>query len=66
MENDDGEIFVTKSTDKGTTFIDAKNLSNNYGVSECPSIAISGNNRYLVWEDLTPGNHEILFSKIML
>jgi predicted RNA-binding protein with PIN domain len=66
MENDDGEIFITKSTDKGTTFIDAKNLSNNNGVSECPSIAISGNNRYLVWEDLTPGNHEILFSRIIL
>jgi predicted RNA-binding protein with PIN domain len=61
-----GDIFMTKSTDKGTTFIDAKNLSNNNGVSECPSIAISGNNRYLVWEDLTPGNHEILFSRIML
>jgi hypothetical protein len=39
------------------------NLSNNKDVSECPSIAISGDNIYVVWEDLTPGNHEILYTK---
>jgi hypothetical protein len=39
------------------------NLSNNKGRSECPSIAISGDNIYVVWEDLTPGNHEILYTK---
>jgi len=39
------------------------NLSNNTGISECPSIAISKNYMYIVWEDFTPGNHEILFTK---
>ena len=39
------------------------NLSNNTGISECPSIAISKNYMYKVWEDFTPGNHEILFTK---
>jgi hypothetical protein len=39
------------------------NLSNNAGISECPSIAISKNYIYVVWEDFTPGNHEILFIK---
>ena len=38
------------------------NLSNNTGISECPSIAIS-NHIYIVWEDITPGNHEILFTR---
>jgi hypothetical protein len=39
------------------------NLSNNSGISECPSIAISNNNIYVILEDFTPGNHEILFTK---
>ena len=39
------------------------NLSNNEGISECPSIAMAGGNIYVVWEDLTPGNHEMLFAK---
>lgn len=39
------------------------NLSRNPGISECPSIAIAGNNLYVVWEDLTPGNHEILLAR---
>lgn len=39
------------------------NLSKNEGISECPSIAIAGDHIYVVWEDLTPGNHEVLFAK---
>ena len=39
------------------------NLSKNVGISECPSIAVAGDNIYVVWEDLTPGNHEVLFAK---
>jgi hypothetical protein len=37
------------------------NLSNNSGTSECPSISISGNNIFVVWEDSSAGNHEIYF-----
>ena len=39
------------------------NLSNNPKISECPSIAMAGDNIYVVWEDMTPGNHEILYAK---
>lgn len=39
------------------------NLSKNPKISECPSIAMAGDNIYVVWEDLTPGNHEVLFAK---
>jgi hypothetical protein len=39
------------------------NLSNNAKVSECSSIAITNNNIYVVWEDMSPGNHEILYAK---
>ena len=39
------------------------NLSNNTGISKCPSSAISKNHIYIVWEDITPGNHEILFTR---
>ncbi|HET8858195.1 MAG TPA: sialidase family protein [Nitrososphaeraceae archaeon] len=40
------------------------NLSNNTSFSECPSIAISNNNVYIIWEDFISGNHEILFANI--
>ena len=40
------------------------NLSNNTSFSECPSIAISNNNVYVIWEDFISGNHEILFANI--
>jgi hypothetical protein len=39
------------------------NLSKNVKISECPSIAMAGDNIYVVWEDLTPGNHEVLYAK---
>jgi hypothetical protein len=38
-------------------------LSNNAGDSADPAIAVSGNNVYIVWEDNTPGNFEILLRK---
>lgn len=41
------------------------NLSQNEKISECPSIAISGDKIFVVWEDLSPGNHEILYAKGM-
>ncbi|MFL6489842.1 MAG: sialidase family protein [Nitrososphaera sp.] len=39
------------------------NLSNNAKASECSSIALTNNNVYVVWEDMSPGNHEILYTK---
>jgi hypothetical protein len=58
------DILLKQSKDRGNTFTDAiENLSNNKGISECPSIAVSNNNVYVVWEDDTTGNHEIFFTR---
>ena len=58
------EILIKKSTDGGDSFTNTStNISNNMGTSECPSIAISKNIIYTMWEDDTPGNHEIYFSR---
>jgi hypothetical protein len=61
---DNQEILIKKSTDSGNTFTyTSTNISNNKGTSECPSIVISKNIIYAIWEDDTPGNHEIYFSR---
>ena len=52
------EILLLEMTGNNSTKV--LNLSNNPKISECPSIAIEGDNIYVVWEDMTPGNHEIL------
>jgi len=57
------EILYRKSTDGGASFGSTVNLSNDAGSSESPSIAISGNNVYVIWLDNTPGNFEILLRK---
>ena len=64
-----GEVFVSGNQDilllemTGNNPTRILNLSNNSNTSECSSIAMAGNNIYVVWEDLTPGNHEILYAK---
>ncbi len=55
------EILLLEMNDSNSTQV--INLSNNPKISECPSIAIAGDNIYVVWEDMTPGNHEILYAK---
>jgi hypothetical protein len=57
------EIFLINSSSvTGNIFQKAVNISNNSGISECPSLAVSGNKLYMTWEDTTSGDHEILFS----
>ena len=53
-------LLVEMHGDNSTRVV---NLSNNPRISECPSIAMAGDNIYVVWEDMTPGNHEILYAK---
>ena len=62
--NDD--IFIKTSNNEGQYFTkDAINLSNNHGISECPSIALLDNNKaFIAWEDSTPGNHDIFFKRL--
>ena len=55
------EILLLEMTGNNSTRV--INLSNNPKISECPSIAMVGDNIYVVWEDMTPGNHEILYAK---
>jgi hypothetical protein len=55
------EILLLEMTGNNSTRV--INLSNNSKISECPSIAMAGDNIYVVWEDMTPGNHEILYAK---
>jgi hypothetical protein len=56
------EIFLINGSMIGDIFQKAINISSNSALSECPSLAVSGNNLYMTWEDNTPGNHEILVS----
>ncbi len=56
------EIVLVSGTSAGA-FAQPVNLSNNEGISECPSIAVSGNNIFVVWEDRTVGNNEIFFAR---
>jgi hypothetical protein len=60
---DKEEIFFASSTDSGESFGDVTNLSNNADISECPSIITVEDMVFATWEDLTPGNHEVLFSR---
>ena len=55
------EILLLEMTGNNSTRV--INLSNNPKISECPSIAMAGDKIYVVWEDMTPGNHEILYAK---
>lgn len=66
QEGDSGnqEIFLRKSVDGGNTFGQIINVSDNEGISECPSISISNNKLHMVWEDDTLGNHEIFYKSI--
>jgi len=57
------EILLLQMYQDNSGSIALANLSKNPGISECPSIAIAGNSLYVVWEDLSPGNHEILFAR---
>jgi Neuraminidase (sialidase) len=56
------EIFYSNSTDGGTTWSAAVNVSNNIGASYVPLIAVYAGNVYLAWYDDTPGNSEIFYA----
>lgn len=56
------EIMLFSSAD-GIAFSPAQNLSNNAGISECPSVAVAGGTVLVAWEDGTTGNHEIFFAQ---
>ena len=59
----DSDIMHRSSLDGGTTFPNViKNLSDNFGISSFPAIAMSGSNVYVVWEDLASlATKEVLY-----
>jgi hypothetical protein len=59
------DIMLIRSTNGGTNFASAENLSNSPGEASDPRIAVSKSNVYVVWEDTTPetGNSEIKFAR---
>ena len=63
-QNEDILLLLLSNQKEQNNYARLLNLSNNPSVSECPSITISNNNIYVIWEDYISGNHEILFTKI--
>ncbi|KAF6242581.1 hypothetical protein C6988_07865 [Nitrosopumilus sp. b1] len=57
----DNEIFYSVSTNNGTSFSTPTNLSDNTGSSTNPQIVASGSNVYIIWQDNTDGDNDILF-----
>lgn len=57
------DVLFRASGDNGITFGTIRNLSNNAGGSFDPMIISSGDDMYVVWQDNTSGNWEILFLK---
>ena len=53
------EIVLKTSTDGGAAW-STQRLTNNTGSSSNPSISVSGNNLYVVWQDDSYGNNEIV------
>ena len=58
------ELFYKRSSDMGVTWEAEVNLTNYDNlISGFPSIAVSGNNVYVVWDDSRDGNNEIYFKR---
>lgn len=58
------DVFFSVSKDNGQTFSTEQNLSNNAGNSSTPQLALdSSGNINIVWDDNTPGNEDIFFTR---
>src|SRR5882724_9919625 len=58
------DIYFARSSDGGATFSAAQNVSNNSGFSSNPWLTVdAGANINVAWEDSTPGNRDIFFSR---
>jgi hypothetical protein len=55
------EIYYKRSVDAGITWSDDIRFTNNDANSKQPSIAVSGNDIYVVWADDREGDYEIYF-----
>jgi|GEM_PF-1282592 len=58
------DIYFSRSANGGTSFSAPVNISNNSGFSTDPWLAVDpAGNANIVWQDTTPGNREIFFSR---
>lgn len=57
------EILLSSSSDVGVNFSVPTNLSDNAGSSTYPLLAVDGKSLFVAWNDRTPGNWEIFFSR---
>lgn len=66
QDNRDGgayEIYYKRSTDGGMTWGDDTRLTNAPAPSEYPTIAVSGSNVHITWQDQRDMNYEIYYKK---
>ena len=61
--NGNQDIYLTSKINETSEDMPV-NVSDNTGVSECPSITVSRNGIQMVWEDNTTGNHEVLYRRL--
>ncbi len=61
---DNGEIYLTKSTDNGDTFANATNISNDKEDSDHPELTVKENKVYVVWVSGEQSPSNILFAKL--
>lgn len=57
------ELYYKTSSDTGATWSAAKRLTNNAGWSEGVSVAVSGTNVHMAWNDDTPGSRREIYFK---
>jgi hypothetical protein len=57
------EIYYKRSTDRGLTWSDNVNLSNNGSIAYNPAIAVSGSYVHVVWYDNRDGNYEEYYKR---
>jgi hypothetical protein len=60
-----GDIYLKRSMDNGSSFGTIENLSNDVGSSHEPQIVISRNHVYVLWTDNTTGNGDIYLKRSM-
>jgi hypothetical protein len=58
--NQNREVYVTISRDKGKTFEEPINISNNPGKSQLPQLYLDDSNLFVLWEDDSLGNFDVL------